>query len=77
MCGRGDSIWEIPQDVAKQIVSWFPFLELITWQGGEVFLVDNFTKLFEKTFGFKHLNQIIITNALLITEEWAKKACYA
>lgn len=73
MCGRGDSIWEISQDVAKQIVSWFPFLELITWQGGEVFLVDNFTKLFEKTFGFKHLNQIIITNALLITEEWAER----
>ncbi len=73
MCGRGDSIWEISPKVIEQIISLFPFLELITWQGGEVFLVDNFTKLFGKTYGFKNLNQIIITNALLITEEWADR----
>ena len=73
MCGRGDSIWEISPTIIDQIISLFPFLELITWQGGEVFLADNFTKLFKKTFGFKELKQIIITNALLITEEWADR----
>jgi len=77
MCGRGDSIWEIPQDVAKQIVSWFPFLELITWQGGEVFLVDNFTKLFEKTFGFKTLKSDNHYQCLINYRGMGQKACYA
>lgn len=73
MCGKGDSIWEISQDMMEQIVALFPYLELLTWQGGEVFLVERFKQLLEKTFGFSYLRQIIITNALLITEEWADR----
>lgn len=73
MCGRGDNPWELSQEITEQVVSYLPFLELITWQGGEVFLVDRFGELFKKTFGLEHLKQIIITNALLITEEWAER----
>lgn len=73
MCGKGDTIWEIPPKIIDQIISWFPFLELITWQGGEVFLVERFKELLEKTIPYKNLRQIIITNGLLITEEWARR----
>lgn len=73
MCGKGDSVWEISQHIMEQIISLFPYLELVTWQGGEVFLVERFKDLFEKTLSFIYLKQIIITNALLITEEWADR----
>jgi MoaA/NifB/PqqE/SkfB family radical SAM enzyme/Tfp pilus assembly protein PilF len=73
MCGRGDSVWEISPVIIEQIIGLLPYLELLTWQGGEVFLVDSFNSLFEKTFGFEYLKQIIITNALLINEEWADR----
>jgi len=73
MCGKGNSVWEISQHTIEQIISLFPYLELLTWQGGEVFLVERFKDLFEKTFSFTYLKQIIITNALLITEEWADR----
>jgi len=73
MCGRGDSDWEISPKIAEEIAGLLPYLELITWQGGEVFLTKNFDRLFEKTFGFEYLKQIVITNALLIEEGWAEK----
>ena len=73
MCGRGDKIWEISSQIRNEILRWIPFLELITWQGGEVFLSDSFKSLFEKARLNKNLKQIIITNALLIDEGWAEK----
>jgi MoaA/NifB/PqqE/SkfB family radical SAM enzyme len=71
MCGRGRLDWELSPDIIREISSLFPYLELVTWQGGEVFLASSFDRLFYETFGFDQLNQIIITNGLLITEAWA------
>lgn len=73
MCGKGESAWEISQDMIDQIVSWLPYLELITWQGGEVFWAGPFRQILDKTLEYNELKQIIITNALLITEEWAQR----
>jgi len=73
MCGRGNTDWEISPHIVEEIIGLFPYLELVTWQGGEVFLANSFNRLFEKTFGFEYLKQIIITNALLINEEWANR----
>ena len=73
MCGRGNTDWEIAPKITEEISGLFPYLELITWQGGEVFLAKSFNRLFEKTFGLEYLKQIIITNALLINEDWAEK----
>jgi MoaA/NifB/PqqE/SkfB family radical SAM enzyme len=73
MCGRGNTDWQISPKIIAEMINLFPYLELITWQGGEVFLADSFNQLFEKTFGFEYLKQIIITNALLINADWAEK----
>jgi MoaA/NifB/PqqE/SkfB family radical SAM enzyme len=73
MCGRGNNDWEVPAVIIEEIIGLLPYLELITWQGGEVFLTKGFSRLFEKTFGLQYLKQIIITNGLLIDEEWAEK----
>jgi MoaA/NifB/PqqE/SkfB family radical SAM enzyme/Flp pilus assembly protein TadD len=72
MCGRGATNWDIPDALAASILSLLPFLELITWQGGEVFLYSNFKNILAETARYKSLHQIIITNGLLITEEWAE-----
>jgi MoaA/NifB/PqqE/SkfB family radical SAM enzyme len=73
MCGRGKDFWEISPKIIDQIISWFPFLELVTWQGGEVFLTKRFNDILQKTAPYKNMKQIIITNALLINEAWADK----
>lgn len=72
MCGRGENFWKIHPRIINEVFSWLPYLELITWQGGEVFLFDGFYDLLQKTIHYKNLNQIIITNALLIEEKWAE-----
>lgn len=63
--------WEISDDFKQYILNNLDNLELITWQGGEVFLYKGFKDLFLKAKENKYLKQIIITNALLINEQWA------
>lgn len=60
----------IPYPVIKKIMSLLPFLEGINWQGGEVFLLDYFKELFTEVTRYSHIRQSIITNGLLINEEW-------
>ena len=63
--------WEISNEFKQYILNNLGNLELITWQGGEVFLYNGFKDLFLKAMENKYLKQIIITNGLLINEEWA------
>ncbi len=63
--------WEISNEFKQYILNNLNNLELITWQGGEVFLYKGFKDLFLKAKENKYLKQIIITNALLINEQWA------
>jgi MoaA/NifB/PqqE/SkfB family radical SAM enzyme len=62
----------IPLETIKKTFYLFPYLEGISWQGGEVFLVDYFKDLFIKISQYPNIRQTIITNGLLIDEEWAK-----
>jgi MoaA/NifB/PqqE/SkfB family radical SAM enzyme len=61
----------------KKIFPLFPYLEHVEWQGGEVFLLDYFKDLFEKTAGFRNIRQCITTNGLFIDEEWAKMLSFS
>ncbi len=63
--------WEISNEFKQYILNNLSNLELITWQGGEVFLYKGFKDLFLKAKENKYLKQIIITNGLLINEQWA------
>lgn len=62
----------LPFDKIKQIYRLYPYLQWIDWQGGEVFLIDYFKELFLKAASFPQIQQNLITNGLLIDEEWAK-----
>ena len=63
--------WEISDEFKQYILNNLENLELITWQGGEVFLYKGFKDLFLNAMKNKYLKQIIITNGLLINDEWA------
>ena len=65
------NVWEISDNFKKYILDNLGNLELITWQGGEVFLYKDFERLFLAASKNTHLKQIIITNGLLINAHWA------
>jgi MoaA/NifB/PqqE/SkfB family radical SAM enzyme len=72
MCERKSSNFTLPEKTIEQIVEFFPYLDLIMWQGGEVFMVDYFKEFFQEASRYPQLTQEINTNGLLITEEWAE-----
>jgi len=60
----------LPEKAVKRMVDFFPYLESVAWQGGEVFLVDYFKELFQEAMRYPRLIQEINTNGLLFDEEW-------
>lgn len=60
--------YEISKKFTDFIENNIPYLETITWQGGEVFLHHEFKKLFELA-GKHDVKQNIITSGLLLTKE--------
>lgn len=73
MCEVRRVNWEIPQQALAQITHVFPYLETVSWQGGEPFLLEYFDKFFTQAASFKNIKQTIVTNGLLISESWAEK----
>ena len=72
MCGVKNQKWDLPKKTIEEIVKYLPYLEYIQWQGGEVFLLDYFKDLFQEAARNPNLRQIINTNGLLISKEWAR-----
>lgn len=62
----------IPYEVIKQIVDFFPYLERIDWQGGEVFLVEYFEELLQKASLYPNIRQTLQTNGLLLDTKWTE-----
>jgi MoaA/NifB/PqqE/SkfB family radical SAM enzyme len=73
MCEVRKGHWDIPQKTIEEIKSLFPYLESVSWQGGEPFLLEYFEGIFDEAAKFTNLKQTIVTNGVLITEEWAEK----
>jgi MoaA/NifB/PqqE/SkfB family radical SAM enzyme len=73
MCRVAENTWDVSQNIITEIIRLFPFLKRISWQGGEVFLLDYFGELFEKAAFYPNLKQTIVTNGLLIDKKWAEK----
>ncbi|MDD4894255.1 MAG: radical SAM protein, partial [Candidatus Omnitrophica bacterium] len=72
MCERKLNNFTLPRQALEQIIGFFPYLDSIMWQGGEVFMVDYFKDFFEQASKFPQLAQEINTNGLLITQEWSE-----
>ncbi len=74
MCNIGSQKdkFTIPYEVINKIMDFFPYLERLDWQGGEVFLVDYFEELLQKASLYPNISQTLQTNGLLLDKKWAQ-----
>ncbi len=72
-CGLWSTPWDIPEKTVKEVIDYYPYLERVVWLGGEVFLYKSFDELFQKASVFPNLRQQLITNGVILTEEWIEK----
>jgi MoaA/NifB/PqqE/SkfB family radical SAM enzyme/Tfp pilus assembly protein PilF len=73
MCRYWRDPWDVPEVVIKEIMELLPYLKDVYWQGGEPFFSKYFQDLFDKASTFETLSQTVVTNGILLTEQWAKK----
>lgn len=69
MCYVKDYDWNFPKERLNEIKEYFPYLEKIMWQGGEVFCLDYFVDLIKEASQYPNLQQGIITNGQLLNEQ--------
>lgn len=65
--------WEMPMQAVKEIIELFPYLEYIMWQGGEVFLMGYFQDILDEAKRYPNMKQLIVTNAMLLSENIIEK----
>lgn len=75
MCSSWKFRWDLPKNIISEIKTYYPVLQSIFWQGGEVFLSEDFKELYRKALCYPQMKQIIGTNLLLIDKEWARCLC--
>jgi MoaA/NifB/PqqE/SkfB family radical SAM enzyme len=68
MCEAKRIPWEIPDATLEEIESFFPYLEHVMWQGGEVFLRQGFVDLLRRAAAFPRMKQVITSNGLLLDD---------
>jgi MoaA/NifB/PqqE/SkfB family radical SAM enzyme/Tfp pilus assembly protein PilF len=73
MCNIWRSPWQAPQKTMDEIVSLFPYIEDMVWEGGEVFLMKGFEDIIAEASRYPHLKQVIFTNGLLLNEKIVSK----
>lgn len=72
MCYVWKNIWSMTDKHIDEIKRIMPYLEYITWHGGEVFLHNRFLELFD--FAQEcNIQQEVITNGLLLNDKIIKK----
>ena len=67
-CEARNYKWQMSEDTIKEIMEYFPYLEYIMWQGGEVFLMDYFSDVLEQVRRYPQIKNLIVTNAMLLPE---------
>jgi MoaA/NifB/PqqE/SkfB family radical SAM enzyme len=73
MCEVRNTQWDIPRHIIEEVIGLFPYLETVIWQGGEPFFLEYFEELFDEASKFSNLKQMIVTNGLLITDNWIER----
>lgn len=62
----------LPEEYIYELFFLLPYLDTIMWQGGEVFLWDDFISLIKSISSYKQITQSIITNFQTVTEDQIK-----
>ncbi|MDD3064883.1 MAG: radical SAM protein [Endomicrobiaceae bacterium] len=71
MCFAGEETFEISEKNLEEIKNIIPYLENISWMGGEVFLYKDFIDILKWASQYS-VRQEIITNGLLLSESVIK-----
>jgi len=72
-CEARNYKWQMSEGTIKEIMGYFPYLEYIMWQGGEVFLMDYFSDVLEEVRRYPQIKNLIVTNAMLLSEAVIEK----
>lgn len=72
MCFANESNFEINNRAFDEIKKILPYLKIVRWMGGEVFLYNKFNILFEEANKYS-IKQEIITNGLLLNKAFIDK----
>lgn len=72
MCLTSRSKWELPKERLDEIMSLFPYLERVMWQGGEVLFLPYFKDILKQALNYPNMRQSLITNFQLADEEIIK-----
>ncbi len=67
---RYSGVWDMPAQVCEEVIGLFPYLQHLTWQGGEAFLHQAFRKMILESIKFPNIQQTILTNGSFLNEEW-------
>lgn len=67
---RYANIWDMPVKVCQEIMGLFPYLQHLTWQGGEAFLHPSFREMILKSIDFPNIRQTLLTNGSFLDEGW-------
>jgi tetratricopeptide (TPR) repeat protein len=74
MCGTPEKTFDVPEKTLGEIRELFPYLEHVTWLGGEVFMSKYFNDLFDASLAYANIfSQEVVTNGLLLTEAVIEK----
>lgn len=68
-CDVFNNQWEISDKIYEELLFLIPYLNNVAWSGGEVFLYKNFKILFDLAKK-NNVRQEIVTNAILLDENW-------
>jgi len=68
MCHIWESPWQASDKTMKEIVGFFPYIEDMVWEGGEVLLMKGFDDIMKEACRHKHLKQTLFTNGLVLNE---------
>lgn len=71
MCFANEEKFEVSKNILEEIKNIIPYLQNISWMGGEVFLYKDFIELLQWTAQYS-VRQEIITNGLLLDEKTIK-----
>ena len=61
---------DMPREHCLEIIKLFPYLQHLTWQGGEAFLHSSFKEMILESINFPNFEQTLLTNGLFLDGEW-------
>lgn len=62
MCKANEAKWSLTKQDIEDIYSYFPYLEHITWWGGEPTISKTFYEMLEYSLQYKNIKHTVITN---------------